>query len=152
MKLPLRPDASFSSIGDERKNIGILVRAILRSKEGSYDKWVIGEAHRTTMSLDVEALDRVVKEQLGNETQVAYEDISLQEYEAVWGPTATQKAPMFQYYELQDDAFVDLSIDAGQEGQALYPHDLGVTIDELTTVEDCLRSFDWKNILHGQGS
>lgn len=100
------------------------------------------------MSQDVEALDRVVKEQLGNETQVAYEDISLQEYEAIWGPTATEKVPMFRYYELREDAFVD----AGQEGQALYPHDLGVAIDELATVEDCLRSFDWKKILHGQGS
>lgn len=100
------------------------------------------------MSQDVEALDRVVKEQLGNETQVAYEHISLQENEATWGPVATEKAAMFQYYELQDDAFVD----AGQEGKTLYPHDLGVTVDELATVEDCLRSFDWQNILYGRGN
>lgn len=100
------------------------------------------------MSQDVEALDRVVKEQLGNETRVAYEHISLQENEATWGPVATQKAAMFQYYELQDDAFVD----AGQEGKTLYPHDLGVTVDELATVEDCLRSFDWQNILCGRGN
>lgn len=148
VKLPLRSDASYSSIGDERKNIGVIVRAILRSGERSYDRWVIGEAHRTTMSQDVEALGKVVKKQLGSETQVVYANISPQEYEAIWGPVATQKVTMFQYYELQEDAFVD----AGQEGKALYPQDLGVTSDELATVEDCLESFDWQKILHGQGS
>lgn len=147
VKLPLRPDASFSSIGDERKNIGVIVRAILHSGERSYEKWVIGEAHRTTMSQDVEALGRVVKEQLGSETQVAYADTSSQEYEAIWGPVGTEKATMLQYYGLQDDAFVD----AGQKGKALYPQDLGVTSDELATVEDCLGSFDWRKILHGRG-
>lgn len=146
MKLPIRPDASFSSIGDERKNIGVIVRAILRSGERSYEKWVVGEAHRTTMSQDVEALDRVVKEQLGGETQVVYEHIPLQENEAVWGSVATEKAPMFQLYEWHEDAFVD----AGQDAKTLYPRDLGVTSDELATVEDCLRSFDWKQILYGQ--
>lgn len=100
------------------------------------------------MSQDVETLNRVVKEQLGNETQVAYANISLQENEAIWGAVATQKAAMFQYYELQDDAFVD----AGQEGKTLYPRDLGVNDDELATVEDCLRSFNWQNILHGRGN
>lgn len=147
VKLPLRPDASFSSIGDERKNIGVIVRAILRSGEKSYNKWVIGEAHRTTMSQDVEALGRVVKEQLGSETQVVYAETSSHGYEAIWGPVATEKATMLQYYGMQDDAFVD----AGQEGKALYPQDLGVTSDELATVEDCLGSFDWRKILHGQG-
>lgn len=97
------------------------------------------------MGQDVEALDRVIKEQLGNETQVVYADVSPQEYEAVWGPGAIQKLAMLQYYERQHDAFVD----AGQEDKALYPRDLGVKGDELATVEDCLRSFNWRDLLHG---
>lgn len=144
MQLPVRPEASFSSIGDERKNVGVIVRAILRSGERSYDKWVIGEANKTTMSRDVQALDRVVQEQLGDEAQVMYAHISLQEYETIWGPLATQISPMFEYLEWDDDAFVD----AGHYGKTLYPRDLGVTPDELATVEDCLRSFDWQKILY----
>ena len=69
MKLRIRPDVSFSSIGDERKNVGVIVRAILRNGERTYDKWVIGEACKTTMSQDVQALDKVVQEQLGHEVR-----------------------------------------------------------------------------------
>lgn len=148
MELPVRPDASFSSIGDEQQNVGIIVRAILRSGERSYDKWVVGEAYKTTMSRDVQALDRVVQEQLGHEAQVVYKHISLQEYETIWSPLATQIFPMFEYLECDNDAFVD----AGQYGKILYPRDLGVTPDELATVEDCLRTFDWQKILCRKGN
>ncbi|KAK2607581.1 hypothetical protein N8I77_006244 [Diaporthe amygdali] len=146
VKLPLRADVSFSSIGDERKNIGVIVCAILRSGEKTYDKWVVGEAHKTTMNKDVDALDKVVKEQLGIDKRVIFVETSLKDYEVVSGIFVTEKGPMFQYYELQDDAFVDF----GQDGKTLYPHELGVTHAELATVEDCLRSFDWQQILQGQ--
>ena len=67
-----------------------------------------------------------------------YAAICLQEYESIWGLLATQIFPMFEYLEWEDNEFVD----AGQDGKTLYLSDLGVTRDELATVEDCLRSFD----------
>jgi hypothetical protein len=99
------------------------------------------------MSQDVQALDKVVQEQLGHEVRVLYAAICLQEYESIWAPLATQIFPMFEYLEWEDKEFVD----AGQDGKTLYLSDLGVTRDELATVEDCLRSCDWQKILYGEG-
>lgn len=66
-KLLIRSDAAWSSIADERKNFGIVVRAIIHSGEARYGKWVTGEVYKTTMSENAEALDRLVQEQFGHE-------------------------------------------------------------------------------------
>lgn len=145
VKLPIGSDTPFPSIGDERKNVGVIVEAILRSGEKSYDKWVIGEAHKTTMGQDVEALNRVIKKQLGHETQTMFAETSPEEFETTWGPLATTIVPMFQFFGSENAGFAD----SGYEGKTLYPCDLGVTSNELATVEDCLGSFDWKKILVG---
>ncbi len=94
--LPCSADAPFAVAGDEKTNVGLVVRAIFEQPERTLGTWVSCEAERLSCRQWVEALDSAAQEQ-GLHGSVEFEVCSVQDFENKWGVVGTECGLMFQY-------------------------------------------------------
>ena len=129
-------------MGDERKNIGLVTRAILEQPDKTLGKWVIGQAFSSSCREWAVALNNVFKEDKLTDKEVAYVETTLEGYEAIWGVVGTEIGGMMKYLEEVDDAFSNPGGDT-----VLFPKDLGVKQEDLGSLEQGLRGYNWAAIL-----
>lgn len=80
IRLPCRADASFSVAGDEKTDVGLVVRAKFEQPERTLGTWATCEAEKLSGRHQVEALDSAAQVQ-GLDGSVGFEECSVQPFE-----------------------------------------------------------------------
>lgn len=109
IRLPCPADAPFAVAGDEKTNVGLVVRAIFEQPERTLGTWVSCESEKLSCRQWVEALGSAAQAQ-GLDGSVEFEECSMQPFEDKWGVVGAECGLMFQYIAAeQERSFLNTS-------------------------------------------
>ena len=137
--LPLPADTPLSHIGDHSTNVGVFARAILAAGEKARGgKYVLASVRDDTFD---ESLQVWAKES-GKTDQVAFVQISFEDYEVLWPKWGTEMGIMLKWWgEAKDQSW---TVPSGEP--LLKAADLGLSEKDFVLPGAAWKGMDWSSV------
>lgn len=139
--LPCVPTSRFPFTGDESRNTGTVVRAILSQPEKTLGNYVLGVSEYMSCSDWAHAFSKALSQQ-GENVEVSFLETTLESYSRLQGHHAAEIGSMMEFFsDLKEESYTK-----GTAGSVLTPEDLGVQAS-MVSAEAMLEGMDWSSIL-----
>ncbi|KAL5341435.1 hypothetical protein BJX70DRAFT_358784 [Aspergillus crustosus] len=129
---PVGPSTPITTIGDQRKNVGLFVEEILRQPQLSKGRYVLAEVETLTQGEVLERWGKVT----GNST--VYIPTSLETFDKLFPAWGLEMGVMLQYWEA-----VGAKSWSKPGVSVLKKEDLGIDASRLVGFDDALVKIDW---------
>lgn len=139
--LPCSPTSRFPFTGDESRNTGTIVSAILSQPEKTLGNFVLGVSEYMSCSEWANALSKALSQQ-GADVEVSFLETTLESYNRLRGHHAAEIGCMMDFFS----NFKEDSYTKGTAGSILTPGDLGVQ-KSMIYAESMLKDMNWSSIL-----
>ncbi|KAM0473424.1 hypothetical protein ACHAPX_008171 [Trichoderma viride] len=139
--LPCLPTSRFPFTGDESRNTGTVVRAILSQPEKTLGNYVLGVSEYMSCSDWAHTFSKALSQQ-GKNVEVSFLETTLESYSRLQGHHAAEIGSMMEFFsDLKEESYTK-----GTAGSVLTPEDLGVQAS-MVSAEAMLEGMDWSSIL-----